>query len=210
MAQDVATTDMTKASTRRLQRTASGYLLLLLLTLLSQPAEPGTQAMLALTVTGLLCVSAACLGRIWCSVFIAGRKDQELVTHGPYALCRHPLYALSLLGGLGIGLATLSLSLTLAVLAGLWWLLRAAAKNEERHLAARFGDNYERYQRETPSLWPGRWQRVNELPTSLNVHPPILWKAFVDAGAFFVLFVCVVLARQISLQGLLASWLVLP
>lgn len=210
MAQDVATIYMTTASRRRLQRTAWGYLLLVLLTLMSQPSALGTRALPALTVVGLLCVSAACLGRIWCSVFIAGRKDQELVTYGPYALCRHPLYALSLLGGLGIGLATLSLSLSLAGLAGLWWLMREASHTEERHLAARFGEIYEQYRQATPAFWPKRWPKITELPEALLVHPPILWKAFVDAGAFFAFFICVVLARALSLQGTWTSGLVLP
>lgn len=207
---------MTTASSRRLQRTSSGYLLLLLLTIVSQPSLAGAQSAVALTFLGLLCVVTACLGRIWCSIFIAGRKDRELVTHGPYALCRHPLYTLSLLGGLGVGLATLSLSLSLAVLGGLWWLLSEAAHSEERQLAAQFADDYDRYRETTPAFWPKTWRLTWSTtspavtatsPNELLVHPRILWKAFVDAGAFFLLFACVALARQISLHYPLASGL---
>ena len=61
-------------------------------------------------VLGFLCVALACLGRIWASVFIAGHKDVELVTTGPYARCRHPLYSCSILGALGLGLTTRSLA----------------------------------------------------------------------------------------------------
>ena len=69
-----------------------------------------------LDAAALLLVATAMLGRIWCSVFIAGRKDTRLVVDGPYALCRHPLYGLSLLGGAGLGLATHSATLTVATL----------------------------------------------------------------------------------------------
>lgn len=219
MAQDDSTTNMTAASTRRLQQTSSGYLLLLLLTLLSQPSPWAGRNVMGFTLLGLLCTAAACLGRIWCSVFIAGRKDQQLVTQGPYALCRHPLYALSLLGGAGIALATASLSLGLALLIGLWGLLQAAAVAEERHLAAQFAEDYPIYRAQTPRFWPSAWRLSGQspaaeraapaLPQALTVHPPILWKAFVDAGAFFLLFTSVVLARQVSLHHPLMSSLAL-
>lgn len=207
---------MTTVSTQRLQRTSRGYLLILCLSLLSHPSDWAESVSLGLTLSGLLCVAIACLGRIWCSVFIAGRKDQELVIRGPYALVRHPLYAMSLIAALGIGLATLSATLTLALLGGLIWLLREAANAEERRLSARFGEPYQQYRLVTPRFWPRfksvstHMTSVTHLPSTLVVHPPILWKAFVDASAFFLLFICVVLARQISLSTITPALLYLP
>lgn len=207
---------MTTASTQRLQRTSRAYLLIICLTLLSQPSQSAESASLGLTLAGLFCVAIACLGRIWCSVFIAGRKDQQLVTQGPYALVRHPLYSLSMVAALGIGLATLSGLLTIGLLAGLAWLLRDAALSEERRLSAVFEEAYQGYRAVTPRFWPrlGAWlgstRSVKHLPTSLTVHPPILWKAFVDASAFFLLFICIVSARQISLFWTIPAPLYLP
>jgi protein-S-isoprenylcysteine O-methyltransferase Ste14 len=43
------------------------------------------------------------LGRTWCSLDISGRKKRELVTVGPYALVRNPLYIFTLLEAFGIG-----------------------------------------------------------------------------------------------------------
>jgi len=57
----------------------------------------------ALQLAGLLCVACAALGRIWSSIFIAGYKDARLVRRGPYAMLRHPLYALSSLAMLARG-----------------------------------------------------------------------------------------------------------
>jgi len=46
-----------------------------------------------------VCVS----GRTWCTLYIGGRKNHELVTAGPYSVCRNPLYVFSIIGAIGIG-----------------------------------------------------------------------------------------------------------
>jgi hypothetical protein len=148
-------------------------------------------------------VTIACLGRIWCSVFIAGRKDIELVTVGPYALCRHPLYTLSMVGALGLGLASHSLVLTSATLLVLGALLLRAAAAEDRFLAARFDERFDAYRASTPGFWPRRWPRHWRPPSSTQVpvRPDILWKAFVDAWAFFLLFAAVKIAGLYAMVG---------
>ena len=45
-------------------------------------------------------------GRIWCSLYIAGYKNNVLVIAGPYSMCRNPLYFLSFIGGIGVACAT--------------------------------------------------------------------------------------------------------
>lgn len=196
------------ASTPRLRATLLWYLALVGLTAVTRslPLHPAFDT--ALDAAGLLLVSFACLGRIWCSVFIAGRKDVELVTVGPYALCRHPLYTLSMIGGLGLGLATHSVVLTVSTLLVLGTLFTRAAAAEDRFLAARFDERFEAYRASTPRFWPRRWRHA--LPASVTVRPAILWKAFVDAGAFLLLFVLVIAARLWSDLGLLQAPLLLP
>ena len=55
---------------------------------------------------GIVLVAVASLGRMWCSLYIAGYKDNRLVKEGPYSLCRNPLYFFSMIGVVGIGCAT--------------------------------------------------------------------------------------------------------
>ena len=69
-----------------------------------------------LQLAGFACIACAALGRVWTSVFSAGSKDRRVVRTGPYSLVRHPLYALSLLAMLGVGLTTRSLSIAAALL----------------------------------------------------------------------------------------------
>lgn len=184
----------TSASTPRLRVTLLWYLCLLLLTAVTRSAPLPVLLRGALDLLALLSITAACLGRIWCSVFIAGRKDAELVTNGPYALCRHPLYTLSLLGGVGLGLATHSLTLAAATLLVQGVLFSRAAREEERFMTARFDVRYERYREQTPQFWPRRWPTRgwrSFVPETLEIRPLILWKSFVDAGSFVLLYALV-------------------
>lgn len=198
----------TSVSTPRLRVTLLWYLALVCLAALTRPAPLPALFAGLFDALALLLVAFGCLGRIWCSVFIAGRKDVELVTNGPYALCRHPLYTLSMIGGAGLGLATHSLLLTGATLFVLGTLFTQAATAEDRFLAARFEQRFEAWRAVTPRFWPRRWN--DPRPETLVVRPAILWKAFVDAGAFVLLAALVVVARRIGESGLLPVPLVLP
>src|SRR4051812_14485555 len=97
------------ASTPRLRATFAIYVALVAASLVLGPVDLARSVYYVTGALGFLCVTVACLGRIWCSVFIAGHKDEMLVTTGPYAACRHPLYALSMLGALGLGLTSRSI-----------------------------------------------------------------------------------------------------
>ena len=96
------------ASTPRLRATFAIYLALIAATPVVGPRKSRWAGVAVAGVAGFVCVALACLGRIWCSLFIAGHKDEVLVTTGPYAHCRHPLYSFSMVGALGLGLASKS------------------------------------------------------------------------------------------------------
>ena len=117
-----------------------------------------------------------------------------------------------MIGALGLGLASHSLVLTSATLLVLGALLLRAAAAEDRFLAARFDERFDAYRASTPAFWPRRWPRHWRPPSStpVPVRPDILWKAFVDAWAFFLLFTVVFAARRWSELGVLPAPLLLP
>jgi protein-S-isoprenylcysteine O-methyltransferase Ste14 len=162
----------------------------------------------ALQLAGLACIAGAALGRVWASVFIAGFKDETLVRAGPYSALRHPLYLLSLLAALGIGLATRSLAITLALVALLGAIHWAAARREDAVLAARHGAAFQDYRRSVRAFLP-RWSSY-EIPERLEVRPRVLWKAFLDAGSLLAYYVLLVLADALQLAGVTPTWLALP
>ena len=47
---------------------------------------------LTLFAIGIALVGISSLGRMWCSLYIAGDKDESLMTQSPYSACRNPLY----------------------------------------------------------------------------------------------------------------------
>ena len=80
-----------------------------------------------LFLSGLVLVGIATVGRLWCSLYISGYKDRELITTGPYSLSRNPLYFFSFLGFAGIGLATETITLAVALPA-----MQLAAQSPEK------------------------------------------------------------------------------
>jgi len=183
------------ASTPRLRATFAIYVALVAAAAVVGPRQVSTAWYYTCGALGFICVSLACLGRIWTSAFIAGHKDVELVTTGPYALCRHPLYACSLLGALGLGLTTRSVLLCAIVLLLIAALVVYAAACEEQFLADAFPNEFSAYTQATPNKW---WPRMKRplLPERLDLRPAVFWKSFLDAGAFFLLYVLVALATE--------------
>ena len=183
------------ASTPRLRVTFAVYLALVAATAVLGPREIGAWAYYATGIAGFLCVALACLGRIWCSVFIAGHKDMALVTSGPYARLRHPLYACSMLGAFGLGLTSRSVLLATIVVVLIAALVIYAASCEEQFLAEQFPDDFKAYVAAVPHKW---WPsgRTAALPETIDVRPIVFWKAFLDAGSFFALWLLVAMAAE--------------
>jgi len=75
--------------------------------LILKPApQVGSWPGILMLAAGILLAGVGALGRLWCSLYIGGRKTHELVSAGPYGWCRNPLYLFSLIGALGVGLST--------------------------------------------------------------------------------------------------------
>jgi protein-S-isoprenylcysteine O-methyltransferase Ste14 len=108
----------------------------------------------SISVMGFLLLLAAMGGRIWASAYLVGRKNQTLVTAGPYSIVRNPLYFFSLIGFIGAGLAFESL--VLAMLFGLVFFLShwPVILKEEARLSELFGAEFEVYRRRVPRLIP--------------------------------------------------------
>ncbi len=89
----------------------------------------------------------------------AVREDHTLIDSGPYRLVRHPVYTGFLALLLGAGLASLNVGVLLIWPFSLLGILIQAA-SEEQLLAARFGQDYERYAGRVGRLLPRLWNRA--------------------------------------------------
>lgn len=87
----------------------------------------------------------------WAVAATAGvdvREPSRLIVRGPYAYGRNPMYGAWTLLYVGIGLLVNTVW-PLAVLPVVLLLTHLQVLREERHLDARFGDEYRRYRRRT-------------------------------------------------------------
>lgn len=98
--------------------------------------------------------------RVWAAGHL--EKSREVTTTGPYRWTRHPLYVGSTLLGIGLAVAANNLLVTGIVIIYLALTLTAAARSEERHLEAKFGDAYGEYRRGVGVAEPRRfsWGRA--------------------------------------------------
>ena len=151
----------------------------LLIFLFSEPLLEDTGWEALLFLFGLILVGIATVGRLWCGLYISGRKSSTLVIHGPYSVSRNPLYFFSFLGAIGLGLATEII--TLALLLSFSFLLsyRAVIRTEERFLEDKFGDSFRSYCATVPRFLP-KWCQLNELET-LDVAPKIFLRSVSEA-----------------------------
>src|SRR6478736_238358 len=107
-----------------------------------------------LSFVGWFLIAIAVMGRLWCGAHINGRKNTELVTVGPYSICRNPLYFFSFLGGLGVMLVTKTLLIPLlfCVLFALYY--STVIDSEENTLLDRHGAAFQEYCSRVPRFWP--------------------------------------------------------
>jgi protein-S-isoprenylcysteine O-methyltransferase Ste14 len=124
-----------------------------------EPAVAVVGGALAIAGGALAGWGKARLGRLFSPTF-GVMQDHALVTDGPFAIVRHPLYTGLVAWLAGLGLLwnhPLTCAFALALLAPLW----AHTVVEERIFAAYFGAGFEAYRRRVPRLVPGwgAWRR---------------------------------------------------
>ncbi len=108
----------------------------------------------AVTIVGLLFAVWARehLGSNW-SRSVTIKQDHELITTGPYAAVRHPIYTGILTGFLGMAIAisqARGFIVFVLIFLALWLKLRM----EEQWMRSEFGETYDRYALQTAALVP--------------------------------------------------------
>jgi protein-S-isoprenylcysteine O-methyltransferase Ste14 len=96
------------------------------------------------------------LGRQY-SPLLRVRKDQLLVTSGPYAYVRHPLYTFGFPFMFGLALVAANWFVLLSAGVALTLLVTVRVPREEAMLTEAFGDAYRDYAKRTGRLLP-RWR----------------------------------------------------
>ena len=129
----------------------------------------GSGISMVLFPLGMFLVAIGTLGRMWCSLYIAGYKDQVLIKQGPYSMTRNPLYFFSTFGALGVGFCTETFTFPAVLLAGMILYYPLVVRKEERRLRERFGNDFDEYARRVPAFFPDF--RLFSEPESYVVKP---------------------------------------
>ncbi|TWG92766.1 protein-S-isoprenylcysteine O-methyltransferase Ste14 [Mesorhizobium sp. J18] len=157
---------------------------------------------------GFSLVLIAIIGRCWASLYIGGRKIQELVTEGPFSIVRNPLYVFSFIGTIGMGACSGSITLAMLFFFLAFVIFRPVVLREEAALRAIFGQEYIEYCRRVPRFLPDirRWNA----PQKLEIEPARVVRTLFDAAPFILAMPLFELLGELQLQGILPVLLRLP
>ena len=138
---------------------------------------------------GFVLLIIAAVGRIWTSLYICGRKDAQLITDGPFSLCRNPLYLFSFIGAEGFVLAAENPLLAVLMPLLFWGYYYFVIKGEEDRLAKIFGPRYEAYCKTTPRILPDFSNYRSR--TSVEIDLGVMKHVLLDASCFLILIVLI-------------------
>jgi len=153
---------------------------------------------------GYALLVAATLWRIWCHLFIAGRKNGELASVGPYSVVRNPLYIGTFLGVVGFGFAVEQPMLALALGCAFALFYPAVVRQEEANLQGIFGERYAAYCARVPR-WLPAWSLYQE-PETITVSPRYTRKAILDAMWFLWAFALWEFIEELHKMNLLPTF----
>ncbi|MBN1931381.1 MAG: isoprenylcysteine carboxylmethyltransferase family protein [Desulfobacterales bacterium] len=138
---------------------------------------------------GVILVAIASLGRMWCSMYIAGYKDKKLVTEGPYSICRNPLYFFSSIGVIGIGCSTETFTFPIVFIILFAFYYPYVIKSEEKRLKQLFGSYFEEYTKKAPTFFP-KLSLLAE-PKNYNVNP-VIYRRHIFSALWFIWLVGII------------------
>jgi protein-S-isoprenylcysteine O-methyltransferase Ste14 len=171
---------------QRHRRIVLGALLVLIfmaLLFVRSEGTPNGELHESIETFGISAILAAILGRTWCTLYIGGRKNAEIVRSGPYSVTRNPLYFFSTIGAAGIGAMTGSIVVAVILAICCYVAFRSVILVEEAYLLETFGKHYRDYIREVPRFFPN--PLLFKESSTLSVRPQTLYRTFID-GLFFL------------------------
>lgn len=115
---------------------------------------PDTTVHEVVEMVGILLIFLGIVGRLWCTLYIGGRKSGEVVTGGPYSITRNPLYVFSTLAAAGVGAQMGSVIATIGFAVLCAAAFHVVILREERHLGELFGRAYQAYVARVPRFFP--------------------------------------------------------
>jgi protein-S-isoprenylcysteine O-methyltransferase Ste14 len=150
--------------------------------------------------TGYLCLLAGLGIRVWSILYLGGRKSREVVSEGPYSLCRNPLYFGTVLLTIGAGLCFGNLLVLVLGLAVILPVHAVVIWKEERHLLELFPEEYPTYMQRVPRLWP-RLTNYRS-PETITISVRAIRRAAVDGFGILLIPAAAELLEMLHRHGI--------
>ena len=161
-----------------------------------------------LDILGTIVVFLCALGRIYCTAFLGGHKNNSLVTYGPFSVSRNPLYFCSFLGACGIGLISNHVTLMIVLPLTFCLVYFSLIKREEVYLTAEFGDAYREYCAQVPRFFPD-FKRYS-VPETVTLYPRFLHNGIKDSIAWLCVLPFFETVEYLQRSGVLQTYFLLP
>jgi protein-S-isoprenylcysteine O-methyltransferase Ste14 len=197
---------MIKSNRILISRVAGAVFVALLLATASSHAHRLSGSLLFLL--GAVLVGIGTVGRLWCSLYINNYKNAQVITQGPYSICRNPLYLFSFLGAAGIGFATETLTFGIGLSAVFLAMYGYVIRHEEEFLEKSFGDAFRRYVAATPRFFP-KLSLLKE-PESYTVDVKAFRKTMGDALWFIWVLGLLVVIKGLHEYGIVQPLIRVP
>ncbi len=134
-------------------------------------------------ILGYMLIAICALGRLYCTAFLGGHKNKNLIDYGAFSVVRNPLYVFSFVGFLGISLLSMNLAVIVFVPLAFFILYYDLVKREENFLKQEFGETYNDYCNRVPRFVPNF--RLYTSPEQVQMNPKTLKNGAFDSMAWF-------------------------
>ncbi len=152
-------------------------------------------------IFGYSLIIIGALGRLWCSIYICGYKNKEIIMDGPYSICRNPLYLFSFVSSAGILAGSKNIMLLLFFIPVYCIYHYFVVKNEEQKLKINFGIEYEKYCEKVNRFIPSFKNYFSR--ETVVVYPDKMFRAIIDSMWFFWMFILLEIIEYIKLNGII-------
>ncbi|HON07369.1 MAG TPA: methyltransferase [Verrucomicrobiota bacterium] len=162
---------------------------------------------IAMELVSIILIFIGVSGRLWSTLFISGYKTTNLITVGPYSICRNPLYFFSFIAIIGIAMETEMITIILMVLLGFAIFYPSVILKEEKLLLQLHGKDFEEYCKRVPRFFPNF--KLYTEPDKYVFETRLYRKAFFDSMWFILAYPLMEIIEKLHEHNILPTYLYL-
>ncbi len=170
--------------------------------------KPDIYVNLAIEFVAFLLILVCTFGRLWALAYISGHKTKDLITQGPYSLVRNPLYLFSLIGAIGVSLASKNILVGALIIFMFVIYYPFVIRAEEEHLKEVHGEPFAEYASKTPMFIPN-FKGFHEEPF-YSIDARLFRRAFISVMWFPLIFMILLVIDRLHESGIIPVLFTIP